>query len=57
MKQRMISFWKYEMSLDGQFTFSEKVLYGLSIGWVFAFSSSTSPYDQLFWICNVGDDH
>lgn len=31
-------------------TFSEKVLYGLSIGWVLAFSSSASPYDQLFWI-------
>lgn len=31
-------------------TFSEKVLYGRSMGWVLAFSSRTSPYVQLFWI-------
>lgn len=31
-------------------TFSEKVLYGRSMGWVLPFSSKTSPYVQLFWI-------
>lgn len=37
-------------------TFSEKVLYGRSIGCVFAFSSSASPYDQLFWIWKHNTD-
>lgn len=36
-----------------ELTFSENVLYGRSMGWVLAFSSSVSPYDQLFWIWNI----
>lgn len=36
-------------------TFSENVLYGRSMGWVFEFSSNISPYVQLFWICRWTD--